>query len=136
LSYLLDTIERGHFLPPRHVKRLHSILPLKPNGLRIKIIGKVEQQIVGVSKSQLSHQISQDFSRITAFLCLCRRQKVFYHSTSPAKATLANNAKDPGFVVSLEPRAADALWPLSLAAKPYPQDRWWLYSWSSAQPSI
>jgi len=58
LSYLLDTIERGHFLPPRHVKRLHSILPLKPNGLRIKIIGKVEQQIVGISKSQLSRQIS------------------------------------------------------------------------------
>jgi len=55
---LLDTIERGHFLPPRHVKRLHSILPLKPNGLRIKIIGKVEQQIVGISKSQLSRQIS------------------------------------------------------------------------------
>ncbi len=57
LSYLLDTIEFDHFLLSPHLKWLRGILPLQPNGPPIKIIGEVDQEIVGVSKSQLSRQI-------------------------------------------------------------------------------
>src|SRR6266568_3383669 len=57
ISLLLDTMELDHFLLSPHAKWLRGVLPLKPNGRPIKIIGKVDQEIVGVGKSQLSRQI-------------------------------------------------------------------------------